>query len=148
MYYSGKFEEALPHVRRALELDADDRPAYTLLAQAYEALGKPEEAVKLLEGPRFKDSPPLALAYAAAGRRAEALKIVQTVAAAPNPPPRQLALVYFALGDDDRGFVWLTKSLDIHEAQAPSMGEPRLNRVRSDPRFQALLARLRFPPQS
>jgi hypothetical protein len=50
------------------------------------------------------------------------------------------------LGDDDRGIEWLGKSIDAREGVAPAIGfEPTLARLRSVPRFQALLAPLKIP---
>ena len=57
-----------------------------------------------------------------------------------------MAIAYFALGDKDRGFEWLTKAFDqrsgfVYAAKV----EPRFDGVRDDPRFKALVARLKLP---
>ena len=148
LYLARRFEDAVPRFRRAIEIDPDNVSAYRVLAQVYQATGKAEDAVTLLNRPAFKDSGPLGVAYASAGHRAEAARIVQALVKAANPDRRRIALIYFALGDKDRGLEWLAKSLDAHEPQAPVLVDPSYDSVRSDPRFQALLARLKFPPTS
>ena len=58
-----------------------------------------------------------------------------------------LALVYFATADADRGFELLRRAVD--ERSGPvrfAMVDPSYDAVRQDPRFQAIVARLSFPP--
>jgi serine/threonine protein kinase len=66
---------------------------------------------------------------------------------APTPDRRGIGLAYVALGDDDRGMEWLARSVEAREGAAPAIGwEPALARLRSNPRFQALVASLKLPP--
>jgi len=54
-----------------------------------------------------------------------------------------IARTYLALGDLDRGFEWLRTSVDKKETGARFLKvDPNFDDVRSDPRFQALVARL------
>jgi serine/threonine protein kinase len=60
--------------------------------------------------------------------------------------PQAIALVYFALGDNDRGFQWLTRAFDERQLFVSFVKfDPAFDNVRSDPRFEALVARLRLP---
>ena len=148
LYWARRFDDAVARLRRAIELDAGDLRGYIFLARIYEATGKPLEALKVLDRPEFANSQTLGHAYAVAGRRADALRIVQLLSRSANPDRRGMAHIYFALGDKDRGLEWLAKSLDAHETTAPFVVNPAYDSVRSDPRFQALVARLKFPPAS
>jgi hypothetical protein len=57
-----------------------------------------------------------------------------------------MAISYFALGDKDRGFEWLTKAFDQRSGYVPWANVlPAFDGVRSDPRFKALVARLKLP---
>ena len=57
-----------------------------------------------------------------------------------------VAGVYFALGDKNRGLEWLAKSIDRHELLATfAKFSPVYDDIRSDPQFQAQIARLNIP---
>jgi hypothetical protein len=59
-----------------------------------------------------------------------------------------LARIYLVLGDRHSGFEWLTRAFDTRHALAPATKfSPLFDDVRSDPRFQALVARLEIPDQ-
>jgi hypothetical protein len=62
--------------------------------------------------------------------------------------PFDIALVYTALGDKDAMFTWLDKAMKDHSTWLVySKWEPRLDPLRSDPRFQDLLRRIGLPSQ-
>ena len=72
------------------------------------------------------------------------LKNVTRPGATPNL--YQLATLYFALGDKDNGFKTLTRAFDVQRELAdPTTIDPLFDDVRSDPRMQALIARLKLP---
>ena len=144
LHLAGRDDEAAPRYLRALELDPQDFLARAALSMAYDAMGKFEDAVTALDRPEFRTSPWLGLAYARAGRREEALRLVKGTSSLDALP---FSLIYFALGDLDRGLEWLTM---IFEESHPSVGfinaSPDFDKnVRSDSRFQALVARLKIP---
>jgi hypothetical protein len=57
-----------------------------------------------------------------------------------------MAIAYFALGDKDRGFEWLTKAFDQRYGFISAANiNPGFDGVRDDPRFKALVARLKLP---
>jgi hypothetical protein len=57
-----------------------------------------------------------------------------------------MAIAYFALGEKSRGFEWLTTAFDQRSGFiSASNVNPAFEGVRSDPRFKALVARLRLP---
>ena len=147
LYGARRYEDAVSRLQRAIELETRDYFAYFVLAQVYEKIGKSVDAVALLDRPELRDSAPLGLAFAAAGRRADALKIVQAqTKPGGQADSRTLALIYFALGEKDRGFEWFTKAFDQrHPLVRFAKFDPIYDSVRSDPRFQALLARLKLP---
>jgi serine/threonine-protein kinase len=147
LYRARKYPEAEAHLRQAIELESQNQLAYAFLALVLEQEGRSSDAVALLERPEFRPSAALALAYAKANRRADALKMINTVASMkPNPDRYGTALAYFALGDKDRGIEWLTKAMDEREFVAPfARFETTLDDVRSDPKMQAQIARLKIP---
>jgi len=132
-------EEARPHLLRAKELDPQNTLNYAFLARALEATGKKEEALKVVQP--FGPTGPLALADALLGRRADALKVVQGLR-----DPIEVATVYAALGDASRAVESIAKALDQREFRATFIKvDPVFDSLRSDPRFQAQVARLKIP---
>src|ERR1700730_8837312 len=61
--------------------------------------------------------------------------------------PDLLAYLYSILGEKDRAFAWLEKSMEMHTTQPPALKiDPTLDELRSDPRFEELLRRLGLSP--
>ncbi len=64
----------------------------------------------------------------------------------PERPDNQLALIYARLGDVDRCFAWLTTTVDAGRfSSRPWRYGPPGDRIRDDPRFARLLARVGLP---
>jgi hypothetical protein len=66
----------------------------------------------------------------------------------PEPvSPFFIALVYTALGDKDNAFQWLNKSVADRSGSVRYLKiEPRLDPLRTDPRFDELLQRVGLKP--
>ncbi len=81
-----------------------------------------------------------------AGRRREALTALdelRRLAGPQDPSPFLVALVYTGLEDNDHAFEWLGKAIDARAWEMPMLkASPIFDRLRSDPRFPALLARV------
>jgi predicted Zn-dependent protease len=89
-------------------------------------------------------------AYAAANRRSEAQAILQQLSALSKEryvPSYPIAAIYAALGQKDEAFASLQKAYDEHDSWMDYLGlDPRLDGLRSDPRFAALLRRMNLVP--
>jgi hypothetical protein len=86
----------------------------------------------------------LGVTYARLGRRDDALKVLAQINS--DTDPYNVAQVYFALGDLDRGFEWMSKAIDKRQGLARWLNvTPAFDAVRSDPRFAALVARMKLP---
>jgi hypothetical protein len=81
------------------------------------------------------------------GQTAEARKIIGQLIERTNHAyvsPFDIAVVYAGLGDREQAFAWLDRAYD--ERPRPMLGlkvNPRLDPLRSDPRFVALLRRMK-----
>ena len=86
-------------------------------------------------------------AYAVSGRRAEALKIIEQLshpdAGGNEIPAFFIVLVYSGLGEKDKAFEWLERAYRDRSGSVRYLKvEPRLDPLRSDPRFLDLLRRV------
>jgi len=59
--------------------------------------------------------------------------------------PYEVAGVYAQLGDKDQAFEWLDKAYQSRSCLYWLRQDPRLASLHADPRFQALLTKMRFP---
>jgi tetratricopeptide (TPR) repeat protein len=110
------------------------------------AIGELKKAIELGGGPQVKAT--LADAYALSGQTGEARKTLAELtdrSSQTYAPPFDVALAYVGLGDYDQAFAWLEKAYDERARAMPSLKvNPRLDPLRSDPRFGALIRRMRI----
>jgi tetratricopeptide (TPR) repeat protein len=154
-YRARQHEKALAVFREALELDPALQPIYARMADVYVALGRPAEALATIEkgralgGDTRRQSEGYGVALAAAGRTAEATAILERLVEAARTSDQQaysIALLATALGRKDEAIRWLERAYDERSALLFIMNvELKLDPLRDDPRFQALVRRMRFP---
>jgi serine/threonine-protein kinase len=154
-YTAGDYDKAIEQYRKVLELDPNFGLTYLYLALAQVARGDFEEATSVLEtvkrlGPEEPD--PIALlgyTFALTGRRREAEEALEELKALSKRryvSAFPIAWVYVGLGDKDRAFAWLEKAYLERAGRLTYLKVLRaFDPLRSDPRFQRLLDRMRFP---
>jgi serine/threonine-protein kinase len=155
-YFAGKYESAIAEYLKALELDRDFAPAHWHLGWAYEQTGRFEEGVSeakralAIDGGSLLYLASLGHAYAKAGMENEARATLARLAQAStnrHVSAYHVAVIHIALGDPNAGLDWLERAYD---ERSPWIGylrvDPRVDPVRSHPRFESLLgkSRLRF----
>jgi TolB-like protein/DNA-binding winged helix-turn-helix (wHTH) protein len=142
--------------RKGVVSDPDEWLERYFLGVGYESSGRRAEAIpeyqKAVEMSGGDQDPTAALghAYAMLGRRFEAEKILldlQRKSKDGYTSPYMLATIYAGLGEKDRAFELLEqayeeRSMDIAWS---FKADPRIDNLRSDPRFQALLRRVGLP---
>jgi tetratricopeptide (TPR) repeat protein len=144
-------EAAARHARDALFAEPDFWVAYWQLGQAYEQMGRTDQALEALaEASRLSNgnSKPISLsAYllATRGRLGEARDILTALERLFRDryvPPYAMALVCAGLNEDARVFEWLEHALavrDVHLIYV--LVDPKWDPFRKDERFQELLRR-------
>jgi TolB-like protein/DNA-binding winged helix-turn-helix (wHTH) protein/Flp pilus assembly protein TadD len=151
LFRARRFDEAGRQFRRAIDLDPLNFTAYVRLGEVYEQMGRFQEALEVVEqglkipGADVFKSARVARAYALLGRRKDATEILDRLARSDSNSNVELALVSFALGDNDRGFDLLKRAFDQRELVIFTKFDPRFDGVRSDPRFRSLVARMNLP---
>jgi serine/threonine-protein kinase len=156
-YFSRRYDDAIKQLRYTLELDPTYFFAEMFLGMAHEQKGQFRQAVAAFERARkltAEAGPPEILAdlvhsHAMAGDRAAAMKVLDELKSLMTRryvSRHDLAIVYLALGDREQALDWLEKAYEDRNWYMPWINlEPRLDPLRSEPRFQALLRRMNFP---
>lgn len=154
-YFRHQYDEAGRHFRRAIALDPGFALAYVELGWVYEERGQLPLAITTLQkAAQLDNTTPvmtaLANAYAAAGQKAEALRILRTLeerAKTSYVSPFLLATIYLRIGEKEKSLALLERAYAEHDwALIWANVATRLDPLRSDPRFQSVLTRMKFPP--
>jgi serine/threonine protein kinase/tetratricopeptide (TPR) repeat protein len=151
-YYTRDFDRAIEHFQRTLALDKHFFIAGQLLAVAHLEKGEPDLAREQL---RATPAPPSAflglLSYVrgVTGDRPGALQVLaelKALAARRYIPPYAMATAYAGLEMPDTAFEQLDLAVAEHSAYLDYMNlEPTMDRLRGDPRFDAILRRIHLP---
>jgi len=155
-YWARQYDRSTQEFQKALEMDPNFAVAHWGLGRAYvekhmfrEATAEIQKAIALSSG----STVPLASlghAYAVAGERAAArdtLNKLMDLSKRINVSSYDIALIHAALGEKDQAFEWLEKAYEQRVSSLIFLKvDPRVDPLRSDPRFQDLLRRMNFPP--
>ena len=151
LFLAGRYDDTIEQCRKALELDSGAVSAHTVLRWAYEKKGMHNEALAAFEQERvFAGETPTthakrAQVLASVGRREEARVILAEILerrAEQWVSAYEIAIIYSSIGDPDNAFRWLTQAEHEHAVGFTFVRvDPRLEALRSDPRFPELLQR-------
>jgi serine/threonine-protein kinase len=155
-FWARRYDEGLAHLQKTLERDpkyADTHWSFGLNYEGKkmytEAVSAYQRAISLSKTAEFPEGKPemianLGHAYAVSGHRSDALKIIEElkelIGRRSYVSPYSVALIYVGLGEKDLAFEWLAKAKDERdESYVHLKVDPRLDDLRSDPRFTELL---------
>jgi Tfp pilus assembly protein PilF len=153
LYYARRYDEAMDELKTALEMAPNGVHRHIWLGIAYMQKSMHEEAMAEFERERVVSAGQnpfveafMGITYAEMGKQAEARRMLEQVLERAKQgyiPPMSPAGLYFALGEIDEGFEWLEKGYKERDYWICFLKiEPRLDSVRSDPRFKALLRKI------
>jgi TolB-like protein/Tfp pilus assembly protein PilF len=153
LYMSGDYEGAIAAFERALEMEPEIKHSHYLLGLTLLQAERFMEAVTAIRK-SFERSVPgahlgaLVAAYAAAGRRQEAneaLRQLQDLSAHSLVSPVEFIHAYAALGRKSDALDWLEKAAEERCTGLMSLRvDPILDNVRDEPRFRAVLQKMRL----
>jgi tetratricopeptide (TPR) repeat protein len=151
---AGRYSEAVVQCRKTLDLDPSFSMAHWCLGQAYVGERQYTAAIPELERANALGTTPLLMrdlgyTYAAAGKKMEARAILESLmrkAQSSYVPPYLIAVVHAALGEKDTAFQWLERAYRERDPHITSLAlDHEVDSLRSDPRFAALIQRLKLP---
>jgi len=150
LYFAGRYDEAIAHCKRLLDVDPNFFPARRYMGLAYEQKGMYAEAIdQFQQGVKLSGSPLmmslLGHAYAASGNKAEAQRILAELDQQKQRyvSPYTIATIYAGLGEKDQAFKWLEKAFEERDIWLMNLKvDPVLKNLRSDQRFANLLQRI------
>jgi tetratricopeptide (TPR) repeat protein len=126
------------------------------LGQTYIRIGKYDEVIRAWEtAAQLLGHSPFALgclgcAYAAVGRIGEAMRLLeelQDLARKTYVSPWSFGAIYYGLREIDRAFDWFEKAVDERDgAMFHFHIDPAFDRLRSHPRYPALLRKMNLEP--
>jgi len=156
-YFARRYTEVIEQCQKVLELHPRHWGAYIYLTLGYERLGHFEKAIAATEQAvalnSDKDNLNLAglsglgYVYAAAGRQAEAQKLLDKLLEESGRryvSPMAFAQIHLGLGNKDQVFHWLEKGYAARDPMMLYMKEPYFDSLHSDPRYTALLRKMRL----
>ena len=156
LYFARRYDQAIEQLRNTIDLAPDLWPTYDVLGWAYEVKGQlPEPIVEFQKARRIAGTiaeplSSLGRAYALEGKVAEARKVLVELRELSKDnwvTPYNFAVIYSALGDKDQAMASLEKAFEERSWYVTDLAvDPKVDSLRSDPRFQDLLRRMNLQP--
>jgi TolB-like protein/Tfp pilus assembly protein PilF len=149
-FYMHQYDQAIKEFQNAISMDERFWRPHWDLARAYlqkemygDALEEIQKASDLLKRWHPVIESFRGIAYARMGKGEEAQQVLNSLSERSKKeyvPPFALAILCFALQENDQGFDWLNKAYKRHDPMLPFLKiEPYYDPVRSDPRFTDIL---------
>jgi TolB-like protein/tetratricopeptide (TPR) repeat protein len=156
LYLSRQYDRAIEQYGSVVKMDPSFVQARLWFGRPYlqkhmfkEAIGELEEAVKL-SGNSTISLAMLGQAYAEAGKKGETRQILAKLMERSKKqyvPSYWIALLHVALGDKEEAFACLERAFQERSSWLVWANvEPRFDKLRSDKRFNSLLARMKLSP--
>jgi len=148
LFHARKYDESIAQLKKTLELDANFPGTHNHLARVYQAKGNYTESVE--EYAKYQEligehrnAALVRESFAKGGWQG----FVRAMVERPDLSPYLKAHFYAALGEKDKAFAELNKAYENRDGFVVMYlkVDPRLDPLRSDPRFQDLLRRVGFP---
>jgi tetratricopeptide (TPR) repeat protein len=151
-YFERDYDRSEERLRQTLEMDPNFMSAHVKLGWVYEQQGKYEQAMGqfktalVLSRDETNVIALLGNSYALSGKRDAAKKIIiQLIEQSKHRyiSPYWIAIIYVCLGEKDNAFTWLKKAFEERSSGLVWLKvEPKLDQLRSDPRFSELLHKI------
>lgn len=154
LFFAGQLSASEQALKRTVDLDPNFWLPHLFLARVYLADGRFAEAIAAaqraaeLSGGSAEANASIAFSLVQAGRHEEAGKILEDLLERSKNryvPHYAIAQIHLALGDREAAIAELGKAFEGREALMVFLKvEPKWDRLRNDPRFVALLQKMRL----
>jgi Flp pilus assembly protein TadD len=151
-----RFDEAIADAQMVVDLEPDSYWGYLVLGSSYRELGKYEKAIethrKALAASGNTPSMMgwLGMSLAFAGQKEEARSLLATLhsmAQTRYVPATSFAWIHHGLGEREAEFEWIDRAIEERDQLImPIKSYAFFDCLRSDPRFQALVRKMRLDP--
>ncbi|MGH7712093.1 MAG: protein kinase domain-containing protein [Gemmatimonadaceae bacterium] len=151
--FAREYEKAAAQLERAIAMEPGFLHAHSWLADAYMGLGRYDDAVRIAEEAYAlsQNALPfrglLAGVYGRVGRDAEARAMINEVVRSADAPPFFMALLHLTIREHEQVYAWLDRGVRERGDLMHSLRTtPWFITEWKDPRFAALLERMRLGP--
>jgi len=152
LYITGQYDQAIEQARRTIELYPDSSFAYFWLGASFERKGMDEKASaaylksKALEGLGSEELAAFQTAYQKSGIRGYWRHELEVTKSHKPVDTCWMASIYGHMGDKERTLQILNRGFQHHCRDLQVLNvDPVYDSLREDPRFQAILHRMKFP---
>jgi DNA-binding winged helix-turn-helix (wHTH) protein/Tfp pilus assembly protein PilF len=140
-FFSRQYGDAIVYARESLAIYPRRHPTRVLLGLSYERVGDERAAIASFEQlPRVERAALMAGLFARKGRRAEAIATLRAIGreeAFGSGSTLPIACAWLALGDKARAYAFMRATPPSNRVERQFFAfDPRLDAVRSDPRFR------------
>ncbi|HEX7780140.1 MAG TPA: hypothetical protein VF424_12905, partial [Vicinamibacterales bacterium] len=151
LYYSGRHDDALAHLRKTLDLDPSLWLTHNMMGRIYGLKGMADQALQAFDratelGGSLIVRANAGYTLAAAGRRTEARAILDQLrarSARGYVPASNFALVHLGLGERDAALDRLEEAVEARDLLLTFLTvEPRWAELAGDARFAAVLGKI------
>ena len=156
LHLGRQYDRGIEEIRRVLEIDPDYHLAHFVLAHLLSGKGRFDEAIAAHHrAVELSGGSPLMLGWlglplAQSGKAAEARAVLDrlhAIAGKAYVPPTAFAWIHLGLGETDQAFEWLDRAVDARDHMlTPIKSYWFLDPIRDDPRYIAILRRMRLEP--
>ncbi len=156
LYHAGRYDDALEHLRKVLEIDANFYATRLYIGWVYEEKGRMAEAVAEFEkcidlsGGDPASRGALGHALGVWGQRDRARRVLEELKQDSKRryvAPYYLAAIHISLGERDQAFEWLEKAYEDHSPWLMWLKmDPRFKSIKGDPRYLDIRRRMGLPP--
>jgi tetratricopeptide (TPR) repeat protein len=153
--YGDRTDEALSQAKATVQMDPDFAVSHFFLGVVYQKMRRYEQAIRRYQQAVALDKDSityltgLGQAYALSGQAGQARKILAQLAAMAKTrhvSPYGVAAIYAGLGEKDRAIHWLSRAFEERDSGMGNLKiDPNWEGLRSNPRFQDLVRRMKFP---
>ena len=150
-YWGRQYDDAIAQARKAQAMDPNSTLARVLLGLSFLKKGDTAGAIVELEKTKAPDPGAwyqgfLGYAYAISGERAkaeQALRDLEQLAKRQYVSPTAFATIYLGLGEKEKCLDWLEKAYEQQDSACWYLKIDQIyDRVRTEPRFQALVEKI------